>query len=162
MNSDLELFEIIVAKSGEEYQQAGLLFRKYAEELGIDLSFQGFEKELVELEDQYGAPDGGLLLIKNKKGQFIGCAGIRKLQDRTAELKRMYIDQEGRGLGLGSCLLKRSLELAKLLGYQRLRLDTLPFMKSAIMMYEKEGFYQIEAYRFNPIEGTKFYEKKIE
>ncbi len=161
MKPDENQLKIIQARSKEEYRQAGLLFKKYAEELGLDLSFQGFETELQNIQKQYGPPQGGLLLIKTPDDRFIGCAGVRKLEGPIGELKRMYINKEGRGQGLGGRLLKKSIELARTLSYQKLRLDTLPSMKSAIGLYEKEGFYLIEAYRFNPIDGTKFYQKDL-
>jgi ribosomal protein S18 acetylase RimI-like enzyme len=89
---------------------------------------------------------------------LIGCFGIRKIDDKTCELKRMYLSKEVRGRGLGEKLLLKALEIARLSGYQHMRLDTLPTMQSAIGLYQKLGFREIEPYRFNPIAGSKFLE----
>ena len=47
---------------------------------------------------------------------------------------------------------------AREIGYQRMRLDTFPFMKSAIRLYEGYGFYPIERYNDNPAENAVFME----
>ena len=46
-----------------EFEQARILFKEYADALGVDLSFQDFEKELETIHLQYNKPDGGLLLV---------------------------------------------------------------------------------------------------
>ena len=88
----------------------------------------------------------------------LGCFGIRRFEGTVCELKRMYLKKEVRGFGIGRLMLGKSFELGKELGYQKMRLDTLPTMKSAIALYNLMGFYEIEPYRFNPIKGAKFFE----
>lgn len=70
----------------------------------------------------------------------------------------MYLKSTYRGLGLGKKLLQKSIEIAKELGYTKMRLGTLPTMQAAIGLYKSIGFYEIAPYRFNPIEGTKYFE----
>ena len=82
-------------------------------------------------------------------------------EDAISELKRMYVNKNYRGQGLGKRLLIKSIEVGKELGYKKMRLDTLPTMKAAIGLYKKMGFYEIPAYRFNPIEGTKYFEMAL-
>ncbi|HZZ75481.1 MAG TPA: GNAT family N-acetyltransferase, partial [Puia sp.] len=146
------------AHTGEEFDQARCLFKEYAEALGVDLSFQGFEKELETIHIQYNKPDGGLLLVY-KDGNPVACAAVRSLDDETSELKRMYVKSEFRGFRIGVELLQRSLSLAKVLGYKKIRLDTLGDMVKAQELYKSFGFYTIPPYRFNPISGTIFMEK---
>ena len=92
---------------------------------------------------------------------FVGCSGIRRLDDETAELKRMYVKNEYRGYQIGVALLERSCEIAKQLGYKKLRLDTLATMTRAQQLYTASGFYQIAPYRFNPLPGTIYMEKEL-
>jgi ribosomal protein S18 acetylase RimI-like enzyme len=73
-------------------------------------------------------------------------------------MKRLYVRPEARGKGLGSILCLKVIERAKLQGYKKLRLDTLPAMLNARELYRKMGFYQIEPYYDNPISGTAFME----
>jgi putative acetyltransferase len=141
-----------------EFEQASVLFKEYADVLGIDLSFQDFEKELVTMHIQYNKPDGGLLLAYVNDNP-IACTGVRKSEGKTAELKRMYVRREYRGQRIGVELLKLSLNMAKELGYEKIRLDTLEHMTKAQELYKSFGFYIIPPYRFNPIRGTIYMEK---
>ncbi len=145
----------------QEYQIAALLFKEYAQEIGIDLEFQNFQKELSDLKKQYAKPQGTIWLAYNEHEDAVGCVGIRKLEDSICELKRMYVRKEARGTGLGKSLMEKSIEIAIELGYQKMRLDTLSTMHSAIHLYKSVGFYEIESYRFNPFDEAKYYELEL-
>ena len=155
------MFEIKEAIGPPAFAIARDLFEAYARELEVDLSFQNFEDELEELENMYSRPDGILFIAYSENGEPVGCFGLRKLEETTCELKRMYIRKESRGLGLGRLLLEKSFEVGRMLGYQRMRLDTLPRLKAAISLYKRSGFYEIEPYRYNPISEASFYEKLL-
>jgi ribosomal protein S18 acetylase RimI-like enzyme len=146
------------ANTDYEYQQASLLFKEYAEWLNIDLGFQHFNDELMELKTMYGKPTGGIVLCKIKSG-FTGCVGIRKIDNDTAELKRMFIKTAYQKQGTGKTLLDKAVELAKSLNYKAIRLDTLNYMTPAIKLYRQYGFYEIPAYYTNPNETALYFEK---
>ena len=148
-------------QTDKDYQLAVDLFKEYASQLGVDLAFQNFNKEIENITQEYARPDGTIVIAYQDEKTPLGCFGIRKLQDSTCELKRMYLRTEARGLGIGRQLLRKALEVGKELGYTHMRLDTLPTMLSAIRLYEKEGFYEIAPYRFNPIQGTKYMEVQL-
>jgi GNAT superfamily N-acetyltransferase len=152
--------EIHIAKTSADFAEGKLLFLEYAESLEFNLCFQNFEQELADIQVQYGAPNGCLLLVKNSK-ETVGCAGVRRWEGDIAELKRMYLRPETRGQGLGRQLLETALENARALGYSRIRLDTLPSMEPAIALYRESGFTDIPAYRENPFEETIYLEKQL-
>ena len=147
-----------IATGTADFALSKKLFTEYAVSLEIDLSFQDFENELAGIDRMYVQPEGGLLLACIEQ-QAIGCAGIRKIDEETAELKRMYVQPSYRNLHIGADLLDRSLQLAKELGYKKIRLDTLEHMTKAKKLYKSFGFYEIPAYRFNPLEGAVYLEK---
>jgi GNAT superfamily N-acetyltransferase len=73
----------------------------------------------------------------------------------------MFIRWQFRGKGLGRASALKIIEEAKKIGYKKLRLDTLPQMTSAIVLYLSLDFKEIPPYRFNPIKGAKFFELAI-
>ena len=154
-----ETFSLLLARSEGDYDRARELFLEYARSLSFNLCFQDFDAELAGMATMYGGPHGGIILVKDDQaGDFAGCVGIRKVDDRTAELKRMYVREAYRERGLGRALLDRAVQLARDLGYRRVRLDTMPTMTRAIALYRAYGFREIEPYRYNPEPGALFFE----
>ena len=147
-----------IAKAPSQFETGKKLFKSYVQELGIDLSFQDFELELDQLNQQYNIPTGALILVSTDEQQAIGCCGVRRLEEQVCELKRMYLDPRFRKKGLASQLLQQSIQISIELGYHKMRLDTLASMERAIQLYTKHGFYEIEPYRFNPLEGARYFE----
>jgi GNAT superfamily N-acetyltransferase len=140
-----------------EIDIARALFREYEAELNIDLCFQGFEQELAGLPGGYAPPTGRLLLawIEDRPA---GCAALRKIEEDICEMKRLYLRPPFRRGGKGRLLTQALIREARAIGYQRMRLDTLPSMKSAIELYRTLGFRPIPAYRHNPVEGALYLE----
>lgn len=145
-------------ESDGDYEVAIKLFEEYASQIGVDLSFQNFNDEIRDIKNQYSRPDGLIFLVFNDQNDPVGCFGIRKFEEGIGELKRMYLKDEARGQGLGKRMLKDAVKAGKALGYLKMRLDTLPSMNAAIGLYKSLGFYEIDAYRYNPISGTKYFE----
>jgi len=131
------------------------LFKEYANSLGVDLAFQGFEAELAALPGKY-EPPAGRILIAWKGDQAVGCVALRPLGSGACEMKRLYVRPLARGEQLGRRLAESICQEAREAGYSQIRLDTLPTMASAQALYGSLGFVPIDAYVFNPIPGTKF------
>jgi len=149
--------KIIQAESDEELEQVRILFAEYTDSLDFDLGFQNFEEELANLPGDYVQPTGCLLLAIYK-GQSVGCVGLRKLSDGVCEMKRLYVREQFRGLGIGRALAEAVIEEARKIGYNNMRLDTVPSMDVARALYVSLGFKQTSPYRYNPIEGAVFME----
>jgi len=157
---------LLEARSEPELDHVRALFSEYAAWLdqhdpqGVDLCFQGFEQELGSLPGNYASPRGCLLLAVCDQ-TAAGCVGVRPLEAQTAELKRLFVRTQFLGQGVGKALLRAALKAAKRAGYQRLRLDTLPYMEAAIALYTHHGFHTIEPYYDSPIRGTIYMEAAL-
>lgn len=137
----------------------------------IQLNVEYVDWGLSQIEDYFGVPAGeivgmsaseyvptvidkicgapppkGIFYLVKVDGQLSGMGGLRFLQPNVAEVKRIYIRTEFRGLKLGKIMLERLLADARSFGYQKVCLDTGPFMKAAHRLYEQNGFRDRPAY----------------
>jgi len=152
---------LIQAETPGQVEEARRLFREYADATGVDLCFQNFEQELRGLPGDYAPPRGRLLLAYDG-GEAAGCVALRPDGgDESCEMKRLYVRPGHRGTGLGRRLAESVIEEARGLGYERMRLDTLPLMQSAIALYRALGFVETAPYRHNPVEGALFMELRL-
>ena len=152
---------IIRAETDDHFEEARSLFAEYAASLGIDLGFQHFDEELMDLTAQYSLPNGCLLLAFHGD-ETAGCVALRRLDGDVCEMKRLYTKPRFRSLKIGRLLVEKIIEEARRLGYGRMRLDTLPSMVRAQALYKSLGFGEIAPYRFNPVGGTVFMELRLE
>jgi len=153
--------ELIQAMTDEQIEAARELFKEYAAGLAIDMCFQSFDHELQTLPGKYATPDGRLLLAYDNE-ELIGCIALRKLDERTCEMKRLFLRPGSRGKGYGRKMINELVEQARMIGYVRMRLDTLPGkMDAAISLYRELGFEDIPAYYDNPLEGAMYLERTL-
>ncbi|MFM2275722.1 MAG: hypothetical protein RL211_1594 [Pseudomonadota bacterium] len=156
--------EIITPIGLQALDATRMLFREYAQALGIDLCFQGFESELDTLPGHYAEPDG-LLLLALVNGTPAGCCALRQLPEagyaNACEMKRLYVRPMFRRLGLGRHLAEAIMDGARLKGYDRVLLDTLDEMETARALYDELGFVEVPPYYHNPIPGAHYLEAKL-
>jgi ribosomal protein S18 acetylase RimI-like enzyme len=154
------MLKFIQPESEEDLQHTRELFQEYEAALGICLCFQDFAQELANLPGDYAPPHGRLFLALDAT-QLAGCVALRRIDDATCEMKRLYVRPGSRGKGIGRALATIIIEEARSIGYARMRLDTLPSMKEAIALYESLGFRPSEPYRHNPIQGAIYMELRL-
>jgi putative acetyltransferase len=135
----------------DDVETVRVLLREYEAGLNVDLSFQDIEAELA-------APLGfyELVLLADD-----GCVALRRIDEETCEMKRLYVRPTARGSGLGRRLAETLIAEARARGYRRMLLDTLPTMTAARSLYATLGFIEAEPYRYNPVRGTTFLELSL-
>lgn len=153
--ADLPDIEICAAQFPRDLEHVRRLFREYADGIGIDLCFQGFDEELATLPGKY-APPAGRLLLAWRGDAPVGCVALRPIDAEACEMKRLYVRPQARGAQLGRRLAQRICDEARSAGYRRICLDTLDTMTAAVALYESLGFAPIAPYVYNPLPGARF------
>ena len=133
------------------------LFTQYHKWLGVDLCFQGFEKEMIDLPGKYAEPRGCLLLAR-EGGAIAGGVGLWPLDEHVCEMKRLFVHPDWRRKGLGRRLAITIIEEARQRSYQPTRLDTLPQLVEALVLYRNLGFVDTDHYYDNPLDGDSYLE----
>ena len=97
------------------------------------------------------SPPHGAFLVGSSAGMPVCCGGVKRLDHRTCEIKKMYVIPQQRGRGVARALLHALEAKARELGYTVARLDTGPKQLNARGLYESEGYAEIEDFNGNPV-----------
>lgn len=126
----------------------------------LNQSLQEFRQEMIDANQFYDIDhveqiylhNKGLFLVLMDGDKIVATGGIRKLDETTAELKRMWMLQEYRGKGWGRKIATQLINFAKEHGYTKIRLDMWKpeHQEAGIALYKKLGFYEIEPYNQSP------------
>ena len=151
------MIEIRSAATAAELDIVRALLHEYGAIPGVGECVAGFAAEIAGLPGRYAEPEGTLLLA-TLDGRPAGCGALRKIAGGLCEMKRLYVDPSARGSGLGRSLVVRLIEAGRERGYHAMRLDTLPFMTSAIALYRSLGFRAIERYDDGSPQNALYFE----
>lgn len=88
----------------------------------------------------------GAFVVARDGGRAIGCGALRKLDDSTAEVKRMYVEPELRGRGVAREILGHLERVGQELGVKRLVLETGIYQAEAIALYRRAGFRPVRCW----------------
>ncbi|WP_350285538.1 GNAT family N-acetyltransferase [uncultured Croceitalea sp.] len=133
----------------EDNTEVAKIVRFVFEELGVSKVGTAYaDKELDTMYEAYDAMPNGDFFVVEEDGKLIGCAGVSPLanfEGNVCELQKMYFLPQARGRGLGEKLIEVCLDQAKALGFESCYLETMPYMKAAQALYQKNGFEYIDA-----------------
>jgi GNAT superfamily N-acetyltransferase len=143
-------------------REAKQLLKEYGEYMYIELGLiAGKERFFKDLEhfpaSEYFGPSG-VFVLASVGHVLCGCVGIRKFDEYSCEMKRMYIRSAYRGKGIGMLLCRYVINWCKASVYTRILLDTNAEMKEAVSLYRKCGFREIAPYCINENEQPLFME----
>ncbi|MCY1668718.1 GNAT family N-acetyltransferase [Rhizobium sp. SL86] len=100
--------------------------------------------------------------VARRGTDVLGCASLVRYEDGTAEIKRMFVDSEARGLKLGKRLLETLEDEARRLGIGVIRLETGIYQPEAIGLYRTAGYVEIEPFgSYKPDPLSLFMEKRV-
>ena len=125
-------------------------FARYANEL--DARFPGgFDAaEIISANPEELTPPAGYCLMARLRGRPIGCGALKLHGAEPAEIKRMWVDPDSRGLGVGRRLLERLEALAREKGVRVLHLETNRTLGEAIELYRRAGFAEVAPFNDEP------------
>ena len=129
----------------------------------LDVRFEtGFDPGDTLTADAAGfRPPHGAFVVARSDGSTVACGGVQHIDDTTAEIKRMWVADDWRGVGIGARTLRQLEQIAADLGHDRVILDTNAVLVEAIAMYERAGYRPIERYNDNPY-AQRWFERHVE
>lgn len=142
-----------------DYQGLLSFLNSALSEMGYDFLPDGKDADIRDINYVY-IKNRGSFHVVDYHGEIRGCVGVKRLSDEIAELKRLYIARECRGLGCGRVLCINAIEDARNFGYKFLRLDTTMKSQAALALFRKLGFYEIARYNSDPF-AEVFMEKTL-
>ena len=101
------------------------------------------DADLDDLTANYPGRGGCFRVIVNEPGDVVGCGGLYPLEERVAEIRKMYLQPAVRGQGWGRKLLEDLVGAARALGFSRVTLETASVLKEAIALYRAFGFVEV-------------------
>jgi DNA-binding MarR family transcriptional regulator/GNAT superfamily N-acetyltransferase len=150
-------FEPLDAGSEEARHAMATYFAELAERFrgGFDPVAGGAEHDVAAMR-----PPNGAFVVARSDDVVVGCGGLQRQATDTAEIKRMWILEDWRGLGLGRRLLADLEQRAAGAGYARVVLDTNETLAEAVAMYRRNGYRAIDRYNDNPY-AHHWFEKRL-
>jgi DNA-binding MarR family transcriptional regulator/GNAT superfamily N-acetyltransferase len=122
---------------------------------------QGFDPEQsIPAEDDEMVPPGGAFLVATVEGEPVACGAVKTTAPGIGSLKRMWVAESARGLGLGRRLLAALEEEARALGLGTLRLETNRSLTEAIALYRSAGYVEVPPFNADPY-ANHWFEKRL-
>jgi ribosomal protein S18 acetylase RimI-like enzyme len=148
--------DVRAAESESDLEEVRRLFRsfvawhrqRHAEDVDlIDAYFDetAYQREVDGLPGAYAPPDGALLVCRDL-GLTLGCVALKRLDEESCEMKRLFVAPTARGRGAGRALATAVLDRARGAGYRTMYLDTSVRQTEAIALYRDLGFEEVEPY----------------
>jgi ribosomal protein S18 acetylase RimI-like enzyme len=133
-----------------DHPDARITMDRYAAELAarFDAGFDPAQSHVAV--DAELVPPAGLLLVARRGDAPVGCGALRFVDDRTAEVKRVWVDPAERGRGLARRLLSELEEHARQRGTRTLRLETNETLREAIALYQRSGYAEVAPFNDEP------------
>jgi putative acetyltransferase len=160
----MERFPFPIAKqlqlrraTNQDCAAAQALVFQVLREYGLSPDPDHTDIDLQDFEAHYFARGGQFYLLTTMAGEIVATLGLYYLTSTTVELRKMYLDKQLRGQGIGRGLLEFALAQARQLGFTRITLETASVLKEAIGLYRRVGFQPLVGHHQVPRCDQAFY-----
>lgn len=136
------------------------LIVKRMRDMGFEIDLAARKSALAEFwanANDYLPPNGCLVVARNDAGHIVGCGMMKRLDQDTGELKRVFVAELARGTGIGRGLIEAREDAARQMGLKRLVADTLTPNVEMRSLYPKLGFVEVDG----PIETTTYIDQPM-
>jgi len=121
----------------------------------------GFDPGLsIPAAEREMRPPAGLFLVATLRGDPIGSGALKFHGKKPADIKRMWVAESARGLGVGRRLLTELEQLATDHGVRKVRLETNKSLVEAISLYQSAGYVEVAPFNDEPY-AHHWFEKQI-
>jgi GNAT superfamily N-acetyltransferase len=135
-------------------------FERYCAELDARLA-RGYDAAVaLPLGTDALTPPHGLVLLARRSGRVVGCGALKLVDARIAEVKRLWVDAELRGEGLGGRLLAALEARAAASGRLVVRLDSNRALHEALRLYRSRGYQEVAPFNAEPF-ADHWFEKTL-
>jgi DNA-binding MarR family transcriptional regulator/N-acetylglutamate synthase-like GNAT family acetyltransferase len=128
----------------------------------LDHRFEGGFDPAASLpaDDRELVPPRGAFLVASIDGEAVACGGVKLISRGVGSLKRMWVAESARGLGIGRRMLEALEQEAGGLGVTKLRLETNRSLQEAIRLYRSAGYAEVTAFNADPY-ANHWFEKTL-
>ncbi|NQT22692.1 MAG: GNAT family N-acetyltransferase [Candidatus Omnitrophica bacterium] len=102
------------------------------------------DTDINDISGIYGGSENAFFVIRDK-GKVVATAGIKRDTEKSALLRRLFVDKAYRKKGLGASLINKAIEFCKSRGYEQIAFRATDRMKDAMHLLEKNGFEKLES-----------------
>jgi len=133
----------------KDNEQVAKVIRKVLVDLGVPKVGTAYaDKALDCMFENYTEPRSSYFVVV-ENDIILGCAGIAPLENYegtdVCELQKMYFLEAARGQGIGAKMMETCLKKAAEYKFEKVYLETMPYMEAAQKLYVKSGFQYLDA-----------------
>ncbi|MFP5218379.1 MAG: GNAT family N-acetyltransferase [Actinomycetes bacterium] len=155
----VSLFELREVDAGSPEAQRCL--RAYVAELNRRAPQRGFDPRAGSTAEPHEVrPPHGSFVVARLRGQAVGCGAVKHHSDSVTDIKRMWVAEAVRGMGLGRRLLEHLERLARERGSRQIRLETNDVLPEAISLYRSAGYVEVPAFNDEPF-ADRWFSKQL-
>lgn len=128
-------------------EQVGRVLRSVLEEMGVPKVGTAYADPALDQMYETYKGEKAIYLVLDRDGEILGGAGVAQLDNYNGpvcELQKMYFLKEVRGLGLGQSMIEKCIDYAREFGFDKMYIETMPYMEKAQKLYVNSGFYYID------------------